>query len=205
MNEQAHPSATDAELLARVPDRDRAATDDELLARAGEIRDAILAENIKRDQRITSNNRSIRNTRIVGAIVVALVTIVAVIGVGVGISGRSDAHAASSAARHAQIEAARAATALARYKEQQADARKVACDQSNHARDIEVAAQKKQIRALLTLAITASVRPGQDPTSAQRFLNAVLPGYDKTVEDGHPRRDCTPAGIAAYLHQVAPS
>lgn len=70
-----------------------------------------------------------------------------------------------------------------------AQQRIAACVQYNIQQRAQVAAEEKEIRQL-----TNQAQPGTEARIA-----SFLAGYDKTVEKAHVPRDCTPAGIAAYL------
>lgn len=174
--------------------------EERLLEKAGEIREAIKTENEARDRNIDHNRRAVRNTRLVAA----FVFVVALFGIGVGANGVSDAHDARHAARHARVEAdaasaaaLRASRALARSEKRTAEARLASCLQFNVQQQQARDGQKREIRSLLSLALAAVPTP--DPARTKQFLDAVLPGYDKTVDSSFPDRDCSPQGIADYL------
>lgn len=131
------------------------------------------------------------------AVIVALA--IAIVAVLVAASGVRDAHSASRDAHRARLEAVHASKSLATFKVQQAEIRSAACLQYNRDAKRQVNAEKAEVRTLLTAALAAF--PNTTPAEGKRFLAAVLAAYDRTVDASHPRRDCTPAGIAAYLGQ----
>lgn len=57
-----------------------------------------------------------------------------------------------------------------------------------------------EIRSLITAALANNSNP-----NAQRDATRILETYDATVERAHPRRDCSPAGIAKYVGQKPPT
>lgn len=143
-------------------------------------------ENELRGKRIATTERNSRWL----ALAVAVALIVGMIGIYNGIQGRHTAHAARQAAEQAKA-------ALHEAQVNTTEARKSACLNAN--------VSQRQARTAAQLQINYLVYFTKNPTPAQQaqiqvFLHGTdgKSGYYKTIDDGLPFRDCSPAGIAAF-------
>lgn len=154
---------------------------DALLESTENIRTEIKRENKTRDVRIRTN-------RI--ATIAAIVA--AVVGIFVGGIGVGSAHNAANSARNANRSAAviNANSTLSR---------KASCDQYNIQQRSLDEAQKDQIRVVVTAVTPSTHTPKLDKQIADFYIV-----YDKQVDKDYPQRDCTPIGIARYLHLPLP-
>lgn len=81
-----------------------------------------------------------------------------------------------------------------RSADQTTAARFASCHQYNHQQDLQVDAEKTEIRFAVNQLTAHSTRPG-----ISQDVTAFLEGYDTTVRNSHKPRDCSAAGIAKYL------
>ena len=75
------------------------------------------------------------------------------------------------------------------------EAQTAQCHQFNVQVGQTVAGDKAEIRILV-----AALAPNPSP-AIERRIQDFYPRYDRVVDITHPKRDCTPAGIAKYLRQ----
>lgn len=139
------------------------------------IREAIATENTKRDLAIRSNRRVLRGVILSVAVMIAAI----VITVAYAVRSSDDLHAFRSSTTTARI---------------------FSCKQDVAKAKLQIRAEKAEIRKT----IGALAAQSHDPNIAAR-VHAFYVDYDRTVEAEHPLRDCTPAGIAAYLGIDAPA
>lgn len=78
-----------------------------------------------------------------------------------------------------------------------ADQQRGGCVQYNAQQQVVIAGDKAEIRILIE-----GLAPHPTAVTEAR-IRAFLPIYDKVVDETHPFRDCTPAGIARYLRKKA--
>lgn len=165
------------------------------------VRDKLEQEAVKRDERIRLSNVAIAAAHnaakvarrvAVGAIVVALVAI--------GVAWSS-----SASASRANNRAVRAERALAEYKAATQDARVGSCQQYNahEAAQAQIEVDESHDQINLFVAATAG-QPGTDPVRVQRFVNDYNRQHDAKIREKHrdANRDCSAAGIAAYLRGI---
>lgn len=157
---------------------------DSLLESTESIRTEIKKENKKRDVRIRTNR-----------VATFAAIVAAVIGIFIGGVGVAEAHSAANSARQAN----RAAAVIVANTNR---SRKASCDQYNNQQTVLDAAQKDQIRVLVKAVTPTGVR---DTPELRKRIADFYVLYDKKVDQDYPARDCSPAGIAKYLHLSAPS
>lgn len=93
------------------------------------------------------------------------------------------------------VQSARSANhKLAENAENTAIARLASCQQYNAQQDIQVAAEITQSHDLV-----ATLSRGRPDPATMKAVAAYNLEHDQIIRDGHAHRDCTPAGIAAYL------
>lgn len=143
---------------------------DALATVTAEVREELVRENIKRDKRIRTNRMAM-----------IVLSVVAVIGVAVGFSGKQDAHAAKR-----ELHIANAQTEASR---------KASCEQYNRQQDAAITFAEHHDQVLADQ-IAPPPRSPQDEIAVDQALAAL----NQDSIDGHQHRDCSPAGIAAYLN-----
>lgn len=141
------------------------------------VRAELERENIKRDKRIRTNRMAM-----------IVLSVVACLGVGVGFSSRQDAHAARHEARVAQHE-------LHIANAQTQASRKASCQQYNDQQDKFVVGDRQH-----ALTLVKHLAPPPRDAKTQGLVDDYLRDDNKTSVQTHKHRDCTPAGIAAYLN-----
>lgn len=75
-----------------------------------------------------------------------------------------------------------------------AAARRNSCLQYNLQQSGQASAEKAEVRTFID-----ALTPEPRTPDAQKRVDAFLPTYDMTVDNGHPGRDCSPEGIRKYL------
>lgn len=143
---------------------------DALQVVAERVREELARENVKRDRRIHTNR-----------VLTGMVSVLAVIGIGVGTEAYSAGHDAKRALRNSI--------------EQIHVSQKAACDQYNDQQDTIIAGDHRQASTL-----AKHLAPTPRSERVQKLIDDYLSDANRTSVDSHKHRDCTPRGIAKYLH-----
>lgn len=180
------PARTSEETAARLAAAKRLGAQlDGLAGQMRAVEATMVEENIKRDKRIRTN----RIAMILLGIALVIALAVAVV--------------ATKRAADAQDAADDAATALAAYKTEIAASRVASCQQFNiqNKREIEAAIYGSHgfVETLATISRSNPNPPPDLEERIDRFRRQFNSSQDEIIRAGHPDRDCTPAGIEAYL------
>lgn len=151
---------------------------DTLLESTEQIRHEIKTENTRTAKRIRTNR-----------LVTFVVAVLGAIGILIGGIGVHSAHDARDSARKANAAVVSTNNVLA-------TSRVASCNAYNANQDHEAGAQKGLIRVVVT-----AVTKNQPQTPRLKLgIKEFYVTYDKKVDSEYAHRDCSPAGIASFLH-----